>query len=253
MTEALSLRELRSGADCQGKDLNGVVRMSEKSKPNPLKALVVDSDALVRTGLRGVLEDEGFEVVAASSGEEALCRNRSFAADVVVLGTNLSGMRAVEATRRLVEAMPKTSVLVLAVAADRTRVLEILRAGGSGYILKDAGLEHIVAGVRAVAAGHAAIDPRAAGALVAEVRDSVRRAPRPPATVELTERECALLELVACGLANVEIGRCLHLSSSSVSSQLSRLFEKVGVENRVQAAAYAIRHGVTSDASRAAA
>jgi DNA-binding NarL/FixJ family response regulator len=126
-----------------------------------------------------------------------------------------------------------------------------VRAGSTGYLLRDAEPADIIAAVRAVDAGHAAIDPRL-GFLAAEVRvigrATVRERWHP---VHLSARERDMLELLARGLRNVEMGRLLRVSPSTVRSELARLFEKVGAENRVQAVAYAAHHGVGADATRA--
>lgn len=143
----------------------------EKVPRRPLRVLVVDDDGIVRSGLRRLLETQGFEVVAVASGEAALHRIRSFAAEVVIMDTDMPGMSGIEATRRLVEKAPATSVLMLALAADNGRALDALRAGSSGYLLRDAESRDIVAAVRAVAAGDRAIDPRLAGVIEAEVRE----------------------------------------------------------------------------------
>jgi DNA-binding NarL/FixJ family response regulator len=219
----------------------------------PLRVLVVDDDGLVRTALRRLLEREGFEAVAVAGGEAALHRNRSFAADVMIVDNDMPGMSGIEATRRLVHEAPATSVLMLGIAADAARVLDAVRAGSSGYLLKDVEPQSVVAGVRALAAGHAAIDPRVAGALVAEVRELGQAAAHEPGLrpVNLSAREREMLQLVTRGLPNVEIGRRLYVSPSTVKTELSRLFAKVGVENRVQAAAYAVRHRVVADAATA--
>jgi two-component system nitrate/nitrite response regulator NarL len=251
------LVERRNSADCvRGTECPHIEddQMSRTSNGDPLRVLVVDDDAHVRTALRSLLEREGFNVDAVASGGLALRRNRSFAAEVVIMDTYLPDMSGIEATRRLLHEAPATSVLTLAVPGDDASVLDAVRAGSSGYLLKDIESGEIVAGVRAVATGDAAIDPRVAGVLVAEVREIGRAAARGlrPHPVYLSAREREMLELLTRGLRNVEIGQRLYVSPSTVKSELSRLFEKVGVENRVQAAAYAVRHGI-ADATRAAA
>jgi DNA-binding NarL/FixJ family response regulator len=246
-----------TAADCQNTNSNGLharkTKMPENNDGDALRVLVVDDDALVRTALRSLLEREGFEVAALASAEMALRRNRFFAAHVVIVDIDMPGMSGVEATRRLVKEAPGTSVLTLGDADDDALVLDAVRAGSSGYLLKDAESDDIVAAVRAVAAGHAAIDPRVAGALVTEVREIGQAAARElrPGLVHLSERERDMLELITRGLPNVEIGRRLYVSPSTVKSELSRLFEKVGVENRVQAAAYAVRQRVVADPTNA--
>src|SRR5215210_5414293 len=120
-----------------------------------LRVLVVDDHELFRTGLRALLEEEGFEVADAGGGEAALVALPSFAPDVVVMDLNMPGMSGIEATARVLEARPGTSVLMLTINREDERVLEAVRAGASGYLLKDAELEEIVAGIRAAAAGQA--------------------------------------------------------------------------------------------------
>jgi DNA-binding NarL/FixJ family response regulator len=231
---------------------NGVSVRIVRSRP---RVLVVDDDGLVRGGLRALLEREGFEVTDATSGEQALRRIARFPADIVIMDADLPGMSGVEAMRHLVARAPTVSVLMLAVVADQAAVVEALRAGGAGFLLRDVEPAAIVAGVRALAGGHAVIDPRVAGVLVAELRRAAAAVPAAsrPASVVLSERERAVLKLLSRGWDNAEIGRHLYVSPSTVKTDVSRLFEKLGVENRVQAATYAIRHGVGAEAGRAAA
>lgn len=212
----------------------------------PLRVLLVDDHDLFRTGLRELLEEEGFAVEDASSGEAGVRRCRTLRPDVVVMDLNMPGMSGIEATRQVLEAHPDASVLMLTVAADDKRVLEAIRAGAVGYLLKEARLAEIVAGVKAAAEGRWPIAPRVAGALVASVRD--RDARRPYADADtLTERERAVLALLAEGHDNAEIAGRLFISRSTVKSHISSVLAKLGVENRVQAAAYAVRHGLVDD------
>ena len=210
------------------------------------RLLIVDDHDLFRTGLRTLLEEEGFEVRDADNGRSGVALGRSFEPDVVVMDMHMPEMSGIEATRLLLQTRPESVVLMLTVAGDDAQVLEAVRAGASGYLLKDATLEEIVAGVRAAAAGHVAIAPRVAGALVASVRSSAGTAPLPPRP-ELSARERDVLNLMAAGLDNREIGRQLSLSPSTVKQHVSRLLEKFGVENRVQAVAFAIRSGLVEN------
>ena len=211
-----------------------------------VRVLIVDDHDLFRTGLRSLLEEEGFTVADSSSGEAAVRRAASFGPDVVVMDMNMPGMSGIEATPLVLEAAPGASVLMLTIATDESRVFEALRAGASGYLLKDAELSDIVAGVRAAAAGHSAIAPRVAGPLLASVRDQDARQAQRAATsrIDLSNRERSVLELVAEGCDNAEIARRLYVSQSTVKSHVSRLLEKLGVENRVQAATFAVRYGL---------
>lgn len=214
----------------------------------PIRVLVVDDHDLFRTGLRSLLEDEGFEVADAAGGAEGARRARGFAPDVVVMDMNMPGMTGVEATPLVLEAAPGASVLMLTIATDDERVLAAIRAGATGYLLKDAPLEEIVAGVRSAAAGESAIAPRVAGALL----PSVRAAGAAPASGDdedhgvpvLSRRELDVLALLADGHDNAEIAARLYLSPSTVKTHVSRLLEKLGVDNRVQAATLAVRRGI---------
>src|SRR4051794_23991510 len=134
-----------------------------------LRVLVVDDHDLFRTGLRALLEEEGFDMSDAPGGEAALVALPSFAPDVIVMDLNMPGMSGIEATARVLEARPATRVVMLTINRDDERILEAVRAGASGYLVKDAELEEIVAGIRAAAAGQAVLGPAAASALVAQV------------------------------------------------------------------------------------
>jgi DNA-binding NarL/FixJ family response regulator len=214
--------------------------------PGGTRVLIVDDHDLFRTGLRSLLEEQGLEVADAASGESALARLRSFRPDVVVMDVNMPGMSGIVATRRLLEQSPATSVLMLTVTSADDRVLEAVRAGASGYLLKDAELDEIVAGISAAAAGRTAIDPQVAATLVAHARQTAPTAPEesPTPLPRLSVRERDVLVLLAEGCDNAEIARRLFVSPSTVKNHVSRLLEKLGVENRVQAAVYATRHGL---------
>ena len=218
------------------------------SEDRPIRVLVVDDHDLFRTGLRAILEDQGFEVTDASSGPAAVRRAKGFAPDVVVMDMNMPEMSGVEATPLVLEAAPQASVLMLTIATDDARVLAAIRAGASGYLLKNAPLDEIAAGVRAAAAGESAIAPRVAVALIASVRSAAAdgEATAPPAVaVKLTPREREVLTLLVDGYDNGEIARRLYLSPSTVKNHVSKLLERLGVDNRIQAATFATRNGLT--------
>jgi DNA-binding NarL/FixJ family response regulator len=160
---------------------------------------------------------------------------------------NMPGMSGIEAAERLLASRPDASVLMLTINRDDGRVLEAVRAGASGYLLKDAELDDIVAGIRSVAAGLSVLAPAAAGALMTEVRREPRTFAPSTALAALTPRERDVLALLARGCDNAEIGHRLFLSPSTVKHHVSHLLEKLGVENRLQAAAVAIRHGLAHE------
>src|ERR687886_2809738 len=213
-----------------------------------LRVLVVDDHELFRSGLRSLLEEEGFEVADAPSGEAALVALPHFQPDVIVMDLNMPGMSGVEATAGAVEAMPGVGVVMLTINRDDERVVDAVRAGALGYLLKDAELEDIVAGIRDAAAGRPVLSPAVTGAVMAEVRRTTPRPAESPAP-ELTARELEVLSLLARGCENAEIGERLFVSPSTVKHHVSHVLDKLGVENRLQAAAFAIRHGL-ADADR---
>jgi two-component system NarL family response regulator len=224
--------------------------MSWLTQQRPLRVLLVDDHHLFRTGLRELLREEGFEVADADSGEAALRRAPSFGPDVVVMDLGLPGMSGLEATRRLREAAPATRVVMLTMSDDDQQVLDAVQAGASGYLLKEAALDDITAGIRAVAAGDCPVAPRVARVLVDELRRLADKGE--PRVAEapmrgLSDRERQVLALIADGRDNTEIARLLFVSPSTVKNHVSHLLEKLGVANRVQAAAYAIRHGLSTD------
>jgi len=219
-----------------------------------VKVLVVDGHDLFRTGLRKLLEEEGFELAASSHGAAALRRAPSFAPHVVVMDMELPGMSGVEVARLMLEAAPATSILMLSTASRHDGVLEAVRAGASGYLLKDAPLAEIVGGIRAAAMGDSAFATRVAGALVDSVRSVA--APRTDRAASfdprLSTRELQVLALVTQGFGNSEIALRLSVSINTVKIHIARLLDKLGVANRVQAATFATRHGLFSDALQAA-
>jgi two-component system nitrate/nitrite response regulator NarL len=217
-----------------------------------IRVLVVDDHELFRLGLRELLESEGFDVQDAGSAEAALRRLPSLSPEVVVIGLNLPGPSGAETARMVRQTAPAAAVLILALVADDEHVLQAIRAGAVGYLLKNSELAQIVASIRAVARGHSALCSEAARALINHVQsraDNEAAAPSPD-SLRLSAREREVLSLLARGRDNAEIGDVLFVSRSTVKNHVSRLFEKLAVENRVQAAAYAIRHGLVDGDTR---
>jgi DNA-binding NarL/FixJ family response regulator len=220
--------------------------MSAHVNKQSFRVLVVDDHELFRIGLRQLLEAEGFDVAAATSAKAALRRLPSLAPHVVVMGVNPPAGSAVEDIRLVLEAAPGTAVLMLTIVADDQQVLRAIKAGAAGYLLKDAELAQIVAGIRAVAAGHPALSPHAARVLIDHVRHHAE--PKPAASAaeprDLSARELQVLSLLATGCDNSQIGETLYVSRSTVKKHVSRLLEKLEVDNRLQAATFAIRAGL---------
>jgi DNA-binding NarL/FixJ family response regulator len=205
------------------------------------RVVLVDDHALFRAGLRDLLEEHGMEVAGeAADGEEAVGLAATEVPDVVVMDIHMPGMSGVEATRRLREACPHTRVLMLTISADEAQVSEAVLAGARGYLLKDASPDEIVAGVRAAASGESLLSPRIAADLLERLRGEA--VPTGAGErVELTPRERDVLQLMAAGKENPEIAAELFISSETVKNHVSNILAKLEVQNRIQAAVYAVR------------
>lgn len=210
------------------------------------RVLLVDDHDIYRGGLRGLLEEQGVDVIGeASTGEEALEQVREKAPNVVVMDLHMPGGGGIEATRRISSVAPLTKVLILSVSSDQPDVLDAILAGASGYLLKSATTQEIAEGIRSACRGDALLSPSIAGQLLERVREAP--APRPaadPGSAELTERELEVLRLLASGMDNAEIGHTLFISPSTVKNHISSILVKLQIENRIQAAVYAVRAGI---------
>src|ERR671917_1715892 len=204
--------------------------------PEQLRVVLVDDHPVYRQGLAKLLLECGVDVVAqAGNGEDALGLVEEAAPDVVVMDLNMPGMSGVEVTRRLIERMPASRVLVVSVSAQEDDVTEAMLAGASGYVLKDGPVEEVVAGIRAAAAGESLLSPRIAGTLLDRIKDRERAQHELP-PIPLSQRELQVLGLVAQGRGESEIGETLHIGAGAVSKHISSLLMKLQVENRVEAA-----------------
>jgi DNA-binding NarL/FixJ family response regulator len=204
-----------------------------------IRVLIVDDQPLARAGFKAVLEASGgIEVVAeASHGEEAVRLARTHDPDVVLMDVRMPGMDGIEATRR----MPHQKVLILTTFGLDDYIIEALRAGASGFLLKDTPVEELVRAVRTVAAGDAQLSPAVTKRLLAQV---ARRLPtavqRDTSSLgQLTEREREVLQLMAAGMSNAEIAAALVVSEPTVKTHVSSVLGKLGLRDRVQAVIYA--------------
>jgi DNA-binding NarL/FixJ family response regulator len=207
-----------------------------------LRVVVADDHPFYRQGLARLLGQSGVKVVGeAANGWAAIELVERLAPDVAVVDLNMPEMSGVEVTRRLNERMPASRVLVVSVSAQEDDVTEAILAGASGYVLKDGPVEEVVAGIRAAAAGESLISPRIAATLLERIRDRGTVHPNLP-PVAVSERELEVLDLVAKGCGNKEIGESLRIGAAAVTNHVSSLLMKLQIENRVQAAMRTTRH-----------
>jgi len=205
--------------------------------------LIADDQALVRVGLRKILESEPQTTVVgeASDGQDAVAAARRLRPDVVLMDIRMPVLDGIEATRRIVRAQPSTRVLILTTFGLDDYVYDALRAGASGFMLKDAPPEEIAAAVQIVASGDALLAPAVTRAVIEEfTRLPARAQPAVPRAVgELTPREREVLHLLIRGLSNPEICRELVISEATAKTHVARILQKLGLRDRVQAVIYA--------------
>lgn len=216
-----------------------------------IRVLVVDDQALVRTGFRMIIGAEpDLEVVGdAADGDAATVLAASLRPDVVLMDVRMPVLDGIAATRRIMETRPESRVLILTTYDLDEYVYDALRAGASGFLLKDAPPEQLVDAIRVVARGDALLAPRVTRRLIEEF---ARRTPaRVPAGSldELTEREREVLRLIARGLSNAEIAATLVIGETTVKTHVARILDKLGVRDRVQAVVVAYESGLVTPGS----
>ena len=206
----------------------------------------MDDHGLFRTGLRNLLEEQGVQVVGeADSGTEALRQVREFAPDVVVMDLNMPGISGVEATRQITMIAPLTRVLVLTISEQDEDVMDAILAGACGYLLKDASISELMAGIGSAAVGESRVSPIIASKVLQLVRASgASKRDADLIQSELSDREIQVLKLIANGQDNAMIAGELHISPKTVKNHISNILMKLQIENRIQAAVYAVRSGI---------
>ena len=214
--------------------------------PEPLRVLIADDQALVRAGFRMILEaQDDIKVVAqAEDGEEAVAAVRARRPDVALMDIRMPRLDGLEATRRIV-AMDATCRVVILTTFDLDEyVYAALRAGASGFLLKDVSPERLVAAVRMVAAGDALLAPSITRRLVERFARPDPAGPAVPETGSLTQREREVWALLARGLSNAELAEGLHVSEATVKTHVARLLSKLNLRDRVQAVVLAYETGI---------
>ncbi len=215
-----------------------------------VRVVIADDQELLRLGFRMILEQEAdIEVVGeAGDGEEAVEVTKRTDPDVVLMDVRMPGVDGIEATRRIVDGTPSTRVLVLTTFDLDDHAFGALRAGASGFLLKDVPPEELTAAIRHVASGDAVVSPRITRRLLDEFA-RVLDAPGidgavAPGLATLTEREQEVLVAVAEGLSNAEIAQRLYVSEATVKSHVGRILGKLGLRDRVQAVVFAFQAGI---------
>ena len=218
----------------------------EERAVETIRVLIVDDHDLFRTGLRNLLEEQGVQVSGeAASGTEAVRSVREIAPDVVVMDLNMPGMGGVEATLHIAAIAPLTRVVVLTISEEDADVMDAILAGACGYLLKNASIDELMAGIRAAWRGESLISPGIAAKVLQRVRatsaqpeiaDAIRS--------ELSDREIEVLKLIANGKDNAVIAAELHISPKTVKNHISNILMKLQIDNRIQAAVYAVRSGI---------
>jgi len=216
--------------------------------------LVADDQALVRVGLRKMFEAEPELTVVAEAcdGDDAVVRAREQRPDVVLMDIRMPVLDGIEATRRIVAERPATRVLILTTFGLDRYVYDSLRAGASGFLLKDAPPEEIAAAVHIVARGEALLAPAVTRTVIEEfARTQPLEAPRPPRAIgELTPREREVFDLLARGLSNTEICAELVITEATAKTHVARILQKLDLRDRVQAVIYAYEQGLVRPAAR---
>jgi DNA-binding NarL/FixJ family response regulator len=217
----------------------------------PTRILLVDDQPLFRGAIASLINGEPDLMVVgeAENGLEGVEKAATLRPDLVVMDVEMPVMNGVEATRRIREQQPSTKVVVLTVSDADEHVFEAIRIGAHGYLLKDLRPEQLFDMIRSVLRHETALSPAIAGRLVAEFREGgaatrVASPEPPPEEPSITKRELEILQLVAEGLSNKEIGKRLWITEGTVKNHVHNALEKLHMTNRIQAAAYIVRQGL---------
>ncbi|MER5871717.1 response regulator transcription factor [Streptomyces sp. NPDC002044] len=223
--------------------------VNEPNAPRGIRVMVVDDHPMWRDAVARDLAAAGFDVVAtAGDGPEAVRRARATTPDVLVLDLNLPGMPGVQVCKELVGANPALRVMVLSASGEHADVLEAVKSGATGYLLKSAGAQELIDAVRRTAAGDPVFTPGLAGLVLGEYRrlatDPAPAASDEPKAPRLTDRETEVLRLVAKGLSYKQIAERLVISHRTVQNHVQNTLGKLQLHNRVELVRYAIERGL---------
>jgi DNA-binding NarL/FixJ family response regulator len=210
-----------------------------------IRVMICDDHALFRRGLKMVLEAEpDIDVIAeAEDGETAVAEVAEHVPDVVLMDVRMPTVDGIEATRRIAEEVPSTKIVMLTVSDEEADLYEAIKAGATGYLLKEISIEEVASAVRAVVAGQSLISPSMASKLLTEFTNLAKRADERTTvpTPRLTDRELEVLRLVAQGKSNREIAGDLYISENTVKNHVRNILEKLHLHTRMEAVMYAVR------------
>jgi DNA-binding NarL/FixJ family response regulator len=210
-----------------------------------IRVMICDDHALFRRGLIMVLEsEEGIEVVGeAEDGEEAVASVEDLAPDVVLMDVRMPRVSGIEATRRIAEVVPAAKILMLTVSDEEDDLYDAIKAGATGYLLKEISIEEVATAIRAVVSGQSLISPSMASKLLSEFTNLAKKANdrQSVPTPRLTDRELEVLKLVAQGMSNREIAGELFISENTVKNHVRNILEKLHLHSRMEAVVYAVR------------
>lgn len=209
-----------------------------------MRVLIIDDHTLFRLGLKDLLERRGIEVEAVRDGEEGIARAAVFLPDAVLLDLRMPGVNGLQVLRRLRETGGAMPIAMLTTSADERDLLEALRLGAQGYLLKDMDPEALVCALDDIVAGKTVVAPDLTGVLARAVRGDVGR-PAHALFESLTTRELEILQHLAAGESNKAIGRALGISDGTVKLHVKAILRKLGVHSRVEAAVLAVERGVS--------
>ncbi|MCA1832835.1 MAG: response regulator transcription factor [Actinobacteria bacterium] len=219
--------------------------MAEQGENEAIKVMIVDDHALFRRGLQMVLEQEqDIDVVGeAGDGADALNQAQEKMPDVVLMDVRMPGRGGIEATEKIKENMPHVKILMLTVSDEEADLFDALKAGASGYLLKDTSIEEVADAVRKVSRDESLISPSMANKLVSEFTTMVKRADEKQSVPQprLTDREMEVLKLVAKGRNNRDIAKELFISENTVKNHIRNILEKLHLHSRMEAVVYAVR------------
>jgi DNA-binding NarL/FixJ family response regulator len=215
--------------------------------PTPIRILLVDDHTLFRKGIGGILaEEQGFQVVGeAGNGREAIEKAKELMPDVILMDISMPGMDGLEATRQIMTELPAVRIVILTVSDDDQNLFEAIKWGARGYLLKKVEPRALFNTLRAVAQGEAAFPREMAARILGEFARQARgpaETARPGANLSAREKE--VLELLTQGKSNKEIAAAMAVAENTVKSYLKNILEKLHLQNRVQAATFALREGL---------